>query len=54
MAINIKCKCGKMFKAKDEHAGKRFPCPQCGTTLQVPRPAPGTPGGGTPPTEAKR
>ena len=35
--ITVKCRCGKQFKAKPEHAGKRFPCPTCGSTLEVPR-----------------
>ena len=29
MAINITCKCGKQFRAKDEYAGRRGLCPSC-------------------------
>ena len=43
MAILMRCRCGGQFKAKDEHAGKRFPCPKCGTTLEVPRASTPTP-----------
>jgi hypothetical protein len=35
MAITIACRCGRKFTAKDEQVGKRFPCPQCGATLEV-------------------
>jgi hypothetical protein len=38
MAIAVQCSCGKRFKAKDDQAGKKFKCPQCGTSIVVPRP----------------
>jgi hypothetical protein len=44
MAIEIQCACGKLCRAKDEAAGKRVRCPQCGTILNVPCPV-------APPTE---
>jgi hypothetical protein len=53
MPIVFKCKCGRSFTAKPERAGKRFPCPGCGTTLQVPQPAAAsaTPATAAPPAE---
>ncbi len=39
MSIEVGCSCGRMFKAKDEHAGRRAKCPACGTILVVPRPS---------------
>ena len=39
--IEFKCsRCGKQLKVKDEAAGKRGKCPQCGTVLQVPDASP--------------
>jgi len=38
MAITVMCRCGRKFTAKDEQVGKRFPCPNCGATVEV-RPA---------------
>lgn len=35
MTISIQCACGKKFRAKDEHAGKRTKCPDCGRTLTI-------------------
>jgi hypothetical protein len=43
MAITVRCRCGKQIKTKDEYAGKRLMCPGCGSTLEVPRPAPAPP-----------
>src|SRR5437764_851186 len=41
MAISLTCpKCGKGLRVKDEWAGKKIKCPQCGTTF------PATGGGG--------
>ena len=37
MAIAFKCPCGKRFKAKDDQAGKKFRCPQCGASIGVPQ-----------------
>ena len=36
MAIPVSCACGKQFRAKDEHAGKRGRCPGCGQPVQIP------------------
>src|SRR4051794_23290900 len=36
MAISGSCACGEQFRAKDEHAGKRAPCPSCGQPGQIP------------------
>ena len=38
MAIPFRCQCGKTIKAKDEMAGKKFRCPDCGKAMQVPEP----------------
>lgn len=38
--IEFKCsECGKQLRVKDEAAGKKGKCPQCGTVLLVPAPA---------------
>ena len=36
MAINITCKCGKQFRAKDEYAGRRGLCPACKREFLIP------------------
>jgi RsiW-degrading membrane proteinase PrsW (M82 family)/DNA-directed RNA polymerase subunit RPC12/RpoP len=37
MTISLTCSsCGKRLKARDELAGKRLPCPQCGQQLLIP------------------
>ncbi len=36
MAISFRCQCGKTIKAKDEAAGKKFRCPDCGKAMQAP------------------
>lgn len=36
MPIIVKCKCGGKFKARDELAGKRLICPNCGTPVNIP------------------
>lgn len=36
MAISFSCSCGKKINAKDEHAGKKGKCPQCGGMITVP------------------
>jgi hypothetical protein len=41
MPIPVQCVCGRSFKAKDEHAGKRGRCPGCGQVLEIPTPEPG-------------
>ncbi|WZO98557.1 PrsW family glutamic-type intramembrane protease [Isosphaeraceae bacterium EP7] len=38
MAITFECGCGKVLKARDELAGRKARCPQCGTTLPIPQP----------------
>ncbi len=38
MAISFTCSCGKAFKAKDEHAGRRAICPACRREFVVPTP----------------
>jgi RsiW-degrading membrane proteinase PrsW (M82 family) len=38
MAISFACKCGKTLRARDELAGKKARCPQCGSTLPIPQP----------------
>jgi len=39
MAIPVQCPaCGKTLNVKDEMAGKRGKCPQCGNIIEVPRP----------------
>src|SRR5260221_13632902 len=36
MSILVSCACGKQFRARDEHAGKRGRCPGCGQAVQIP------------------
>jgi hypothetical protein len=36
MAILIRCACGKQLQVKDELAGRRAKCPQCGDIFTVP------------------
>jgi hypothetical protein len=36
MPIKLVCDCGKKYSVKDEHAGKRVKCADCGTVLGVP------------------
>ena len=39
MPISVICSsCGKRLKAKDDHAGKSLPCPNCGQKVRVPEP----------------
>ncbi len=38
MAIQFKCSCGHVVKARDEHAGKLVRCPACGSAATVPTP----------------
>jgi hypothetical protein len=35
MAVIVTCQCGKRFRAKDEHVGKRAKCPGCGNALVI-------------------
>src|SRR5438876_126601 len=34
--IDVRCECGSLLRAKDEHAGKVLKCPKCGGRLRVP------------------
>lgn len=38
MPIDLKCGCGWMARAKDEFAGKRVKCKECGVAVLVPKP----------------
>lgn len=39
MSISVSCEsCGKQLKVKDEAAGKRVKCPDCGKAVQIPQP----------------
>ena len=38
MPIPVTCECGKLYKLKDEFAGKVLNCPQCGAPIQVGQP----------------
>ena len=40
MAIPVKCSCGKTYKLKDEFAGQKVKCRECGKTLVVPGQSP--------------
>ena len=37
MAIEVRCQCGRVGRARDEFAGKRGQCPSCGRVLLVPQ-----------------
>jgi Domain of unknown function (DUF4177) len=37
MPIDVVCQCGKAFKAKDEHAGLKSKCPNCGGIINIPK-----------------
>src|SRR5689334_25258137 len=36
MSIIVSCRCGQQFKTDERHAGKRVPCPACGSRLTIP------------------
>lgn len=36
MSISVVCQCGKRLEAREEHAGKRAKCPNCGQVLLIP------------------
>lgn len=36
MAIEFTCNCGKTLRVREEHAGRRFKCPGCGSAIQAP------------------
>jgi hypothetical protein len=49
MPISMTCECGRQLLAKDEYAGRRTRCPDCGRELLIPAAggmAPPPPGGG--------
>jgi hypothetical protein len=37
--IEVQCACGKGFRVKSEHGGKRIKCPACNGAVSVPIPA---------------
>jgi hypothetical protein len=39
MPIEVVCQCGRSFRAKEEHAGLRAKCPNCGLVIEIPKPA---------------
>jgi hypothetical protein len=39
MPIPIICPCGRSLRAKDEAAGRKVRCPNCGNVLAVPQPS---------------
>ena len=52
MPIRAECsECGKRVRAKDEAAGRRIKCPDCGTPIRIPATADG---GGSPPRKQKK
>ncbi|MFH1730767.1 MAG: hypothetical protein ABIF82_03830 [Planctomycetota bacterium] len=54
MDIRLKCPgCGKKFKTREEHGGKRAKCPECGKVLIVPTPAAQPQGTGRPGTSPR-
>jgi prepilin-type processing-associated H-X9-DG protein len=36
--ILVTCKCGQQFQTRDENAGRRARCPECGNELVIPKP----------------
>src|SRR5687767_3108685 len=38
MPIVVRCTCGRQLRARDEQAGRRCKCPNCGRSLLVPYP----------------
>ncbi len=38
--ITFECSCGREFKAREEYAGKRAKCPDCGSIVAIPQPPP--------------
>lgn len=40
MPIPLSCACGRSMRVKDELAGRRVKCPECGEVLAVPKPEP--------------
>jgi hypothetical protein len=50
MSIIVACECGRKFRAKEEHVGKRTKCPICGRSLVIAAQATSTSGEDTPPS----
>lgn len=38
MGISLTCACGRSLRARDEAAGRKVRCPNCGNVLAVPQP----------------
>jgi prepilin-type processing-associated H-X9-DG protein len=38
VAILVTCECGQQFQTRDENAGRRAKCPECGRELVIPKP----------------
>ncbi len=36
--IEVECECGRVVKTKDENAGKKARCPECGDVIEIPTP----------------
>ena len=39
MSIRVECQCGRVRKVKDEHAGKKMKCSDCGQIIRIPQSA---------------
>lgn len=40
MPIKVSCACGKKLSVKDEYAGRRIKCPECGKAVSIPKAKP--------------
>ena len=38
MPISVQCECGRRLQARDEYAGRRTKCPDCGREIVIPKP----------------
>src|SRR5689334_21797551 len=38
VAILVTCECGQQFQTREENAGRRAKCPDCGRELTIPKP----------------
>ncbi len=38
MAIEVRCRCGQVFQTREENAGRRARCPDCGHEMVIPTP----------------
>lgn len=52
MPIQVSCKCGQTFAAKDNLAGKVVKCPKCAQPLRIPNPRAKAPAAATAPASA--